>query len=538
MTISQWILGFTGILFVRFLFDSISSPSAGGLIPSDPYTLVHYGLFFLSVVLGTACIVGYFCGEYKNLMKIVLFGLPVIWVAPLIDIILSGGHGYKLTYIFDTGTKLLSDFLTFFGPKLTSGATYGIRVEILLILVGVGYYIWLKTKSTGKTILGIFSVYVLGFIMASIPGLLYTFFQCFHTGCGNVVDTIQFFENLVTHSNIFHNTLHEGVASMSNIRFFELGFNKLLSQILFIISFIFGGVLLWKIDREKFLAVMKNMRLERISSYIALLLCGAGFAYINKLGNYFIWVDLLGIICLIISWIALWMQAVHTNDIADVEIDKISNIDRPLIKKEVSRDDMHQIGFIWLIVALLGSWSVGFYPFFMSLVYLACSYIYSSPPLRLRRFPVIPSFLIGVASLATILAGFFFVSTNKQIQTFPTILAVGIVIMVTLAINVKDMKDIDGDRADGILSLPVLFGQKGVKITALCFALSFLLVPVFLSFYALYIFALPSAIIGYRLVTKTPYSEKPLFILRFVFLGCVALSYLGIYWLAYLYKII
>src|SRR3989344_1850642 len=163
MTISQWMLGFVGILFVRFLFESLSSPTSNGIIPSDPYTLMHYGLFFLCIVLGTACIVGFITKNYKISIKVILFGLPVIWIAPIIDIILSGGAGYKMAYIFDSGNKLLFDFLTFFGPTLTAGATYGIRIEIALILVGVGCYLWLNTKDIPRTILGIISVYILGF---------------------------------------------------------------------------------------------------------------------------------------------------------------------------------------------------------------------------------------------------------------------------------------------------------------------------------------------------------------------------------------
>ena len=110
--------------------------------------------------------------------------------------------------------------------------------------------------------------------------------------------------------------------------------------------------------------------------------------------------------------------------------------------------------------------------------------------------------------------------------------------MVTLAINVKDMKDVEGDKADGILTLPTLFGEMGAKIVGLCFALSFLLVPIFLSFYILYIVALPSAIVGYKLVTKKPYKENPIFILRFVFLFSIALFYLSGYWLAHIYNLL
>lgn len=198
---------------------------------------------------------------------------------------------------------------------------------------------------------------------------------------------------------------------------------------------------------------------------------------------------------------------------------------------------MRQIGNMWLITALLGSWCAGFYPFFMCLVYVACSYIYSMPPLRLRRFPLIPSFLIGVACLATVLAGFFFISVHKEIFIFPPLLSMGIIIMVTLAINFKDIKDIEGDKANGIITLPILFGKRGVRVVACLFALSILLAPFFLSFWLLYIIAVPASIVGYKLIVKEPYNEKPLFVLRFFFLGAIGLAYLLVYFLAYIYKL-
>ena len=359
-----------------------------------------------------------------------------------------------------------------------------------------------------------------------------------HLEAGTLSQTLNYFEKVIVQSTINHNTLREGVFSVTSARFFELGFDKLMSQILFILSFTFGILLFWKMETKKFWVVIKNARVERISFYILLVICGMGFAYINQLGNPLVWSDSFGIICLLISWGALWMHAVHANDIADVEIDRISNSDRPLIKNEVSSEEMREVGYVWLVLALLGSWCAGFYPFFMSLVYVVASTVYSSPPLRLRRFPIVSSFLISIACLATILAGFFFVSVQKQILAFPLLLSVGVIIMVTLAINVKDMKDIEGDKAEGILTLPILFGENGPRVVGLCFALSLLLAPIFLAFYALYIIAIPCAIIGYRLIVKKPYREKPIFVLRFIFLGLVGLSYLGIYWLAHVYNLV
>mgnify|MGYP003394230776 CR=1 FL=1 len=106
IAISQWILGFSGIFFVRFFLEALSSPTSTGIVPSDPYTIVHYGLFFLVITLGTAILVGKLTEDYKTSAKFILFGLPVIWLAPLVDIVMSRGAGFKMTYIFDSGSEL------------------------------------------------------------------------------------------------------------------------------------------------------------------------------------------------------------------------------------------------------------------------------------------------------------------------------------------------------------------------------------------------------------------------------------------------
>lgn len=530
ISISAWLVSFTAIILIRILFESFSSPTNTGIITSDPYTIIHYLLFYLCVTLGTSLIVGYFTDKYVEAPKVLLFGLPLLWLAPLIDIILSHGKGYKMLYVFDTGEKLLVDFFTFFGGNPTYGVTYGMRIGIALTIFGISYYTWSKNKNYLQAILVGFFTYTLIFIIGSIPGIIYTVSHVTKTSTTNQ-EVVYYYKNIIENSTITHNTLREGRLSVSNGRFIEIGFNKLLTQILYILSCIFATILFFKVNSKKFFAVINNIRLERINFYIFSILSGVGFAYVNNLGGKFSWIDPLGVICLTFGWIGLWMNAVHSNDIEDLEIDKITNRNRPLVKKDLDATEMREVGKLWLLIGLLGSWSAGFYPFFMSLVYVGASHIYSSYPLRLRRYPMISSFLISIACLATILAGFFFLSINKNVLTFPPLLTIGILIIVTLAINFKDIKDVEGDKAGGIMTIPTLFPKLGTRIVAIMFAVSILLVPIFLSFYLIYIFALPCAIAGYMILVGKPYKEKNVFVLRFIFLACIATSYIFIYWL-------
>jgi homogentisate phytyltransferase / homogentisate geranylgeranyltransferase len=537
ITITSWILSFVGILFVRLLLESLSSPTYSGVIPSDPYTIIHYGLYFSTVTLTTIVILGWSIKDYAYSYKIVIFGLPLIWIAPLIDIIFSKGDGFKMAYIFNDSKKLIIDYVTFFGPNLNYGATLGIRFGILISLLGIGYIIWKKNVNKWRNITAIFTLYTIIFIFFSMPSIIFKINNFYSTNISSET-IVNYFEQIIKNSNLIHNTLHEGPLSVTKLRFIELGFNKLMSQILFIVSFLTSLVIFWNIDKKKFISVAKNSRPERILSYQLLLLSGAGYAYINNLTGTISWVDIIGLICLTISWFSLWMHAVHINDLEDIDIDKISNKNRPLISGSMNKQDMKDIGTFWLTTSLIGSWCAGFYPFFMSLVYICAYYIYSSPPLRLRRFPLVPNFLIAVAGLSTIQAGFFFSSMYKEYQVFPISLSIGILIMIFLAINTKDMKDVEGDSKNGIMTIPTMFPEKGPVIVGICFALSLLLVPFFLKISLMYIFALPMAIIGYKYINKKPYREEPLFYVRFLFLFFVGITYLFIYWLANVYNLV
>lgn len=537
VNITNWILGFSGIIFVRLILEGLSSPTLYGTINTDWYSIIHVGLYFLAVTLAAILVFGIFTKNYTYASKIVLFGLPLIWLAPLLDILVSKGRGLRMLYVFDSGKNLVFDFFTFFGPKISSGATIGIRFGIALALIGIIYLIWKEIKDLKKSIFAGILIYSFVFLMAVMPGFIYTIANPGNPPAESI-EIISYIEKIVSESTISHNSFREGAFSVTRERFIEVIFSNFLSQIFFILSLMISGLILWKIDRKKFSSVMRNIRLERVNFYTLSLFCGIGFAYINKMGNHFVFSDIPGFICITVAWISLWMHAVHLNDINDLEIDKISNKERPLVKNDLTLEEMMDIGNLWLLVGLVGAFLSGFYPFFMALVYIACSHIYSAPPLRLRRFPVVPSFLIGVACLGTILAGFFFISENKEIKVFPPFLAVGIVIMVTLAINFKDIKDVEGDKKNGIMTIPVLFPENGTKIVAFLFSLGILLIPIFLSFHLLYIIIIPAAILGYKIINKKPYIEKHVFTLRFFLVGAISISYLIIYWLANVYNIL
>ncbi|MFZ2522005.1 MAG: UbiA family prenyltransferase [Minisyncoccia bacterium] len=521
ISLKSWVISFVSILFVRFLLESISSPAPSRMMPTDPYTLVQYGLFFLCIALGLSCIIGFLTKKYFEAGKFVLIIFPIIWIAPILDILFSGGQ--TMSYIYDLPKDLFLDFFKFLTLQPVRGITTGMQVQFITLFLVIGYYIFVKTKKIKSVIFGLLLSYIFLFIIGSIPSLVYTLTNLQSLG-ENRVEITNYLNKLIIYSNIFHNTLHETAFSVSPFRFFQLGFDKLMSQILFIFSVLLSMFFFYGATPGKFMLVVKNSRPERIVYYLSPLLMAMGFAYYEGYGVYR-HVDLLAIVCLLLSWYGMWIYSVMINDIYDVEIDKISNTNRPLVQTTLTVSEVESIALIHILMALLGSWSAGFYSFFLVLVGLLVAYLYSAPPLRLRSLPIISSFLISLVILSATLSGFYFVSFDKTIDTFPTLLIVGIIIFYTLQINFKDIKDVAGDSRNEVGTIPSKWGNK---TTAVLFAMSYILIPIFLNFYFLYIITIPFSIIGYKLVSSKIYREGKIFILQFLFLLIISLVYVGL----------
>ena len=51
VSLGAWIAGFLGIVFVRFFLENLSNPTPSFPAAPDILTMVHYGLFYLAVLL-------------------------------------------------------------------------------------------------------------------------------------------------------------------------------------------------------------------------------------------------------------------------------------------------------------------------------------------------------------------------------------------------------------------------------------------------------------------------------------------------------
>ncbi|MBN1587871.1 MAG: UbiA family prenyltransferase [Candidatus Omnitrophica bacterium] len=166
------------------------------------------------------------------------------------------------------------------------------------------------------------------------------------------------------------------------------------------------------------------------------------------------------------------------NQIYDLEIDRINKPKRPLPMGQLSLRQAW-IGaaalylFSWGIAALVPNrqflWIV--------LLTTVITYAYSGPPLRTKRFGIWANVTIAIPrGCLLMVAGWTAVETLFCWEPWYVGMIFGLYILG--AASTKDFADIEGDRAHGCRTLPMIYGpQKTAWIMAPFFVVPFLLAP-------------------------------------------------------------
>ncbi len=162
---------------------------------------------------------------------------------------------------------------------------------------------------------------------------------------------------------------------------------------------------------------------------------------------------------------ALSFSAYMFNDLFDLEVDRISNPARPLPSGRLSSREVVCVASMllvagFMIVLVWGSLA----SLSMALALCAFVFVYSAPPIRLRRFFLAPYFTIATsASLSFLVAHLFWGGDPSGASITGAILVFG---YGSGSCMVKEFKDIEGDSRMGVRSLPVALGlQKAVRVT-------------------------------------------------------------------------
>ncbi|MEY4731500.1 MAG: hypothetical protein RL681_446 [Candidatus Parcubacteria bacterium] len=518
-----WLFGMSAVVVLRNFLEGLSQRALNILDADNAMFFPHAWAFYVVAFLGIILILRFLTGErIVRVSTFVLFLAPIILLPPLFDLAVTGGAGGVIGYI-DPAVTLHSagniigavvDFSLWgpFGLLFPMGGVpddsairmnFGIRIEVMLLFAALAWYLYIKTRNAARVILGVVMLYAGLFTLATFPHVVTEPFG---------VSVYALFAGSLVVNTAFR------------------GANTVLFGCLFALLVALG--LLWfrANDRRTFAAVWKNIRLSRLvignfGMLTAGLIIGISSSSSPLTPDIF---DHLLVLFAYASVLFGWIWAVARNDLADERGDRISESFRPLPSGALTRNDMRETGRLALFVSLVAAFLAGFHFFLLRIVWMCIAYLYSEPPFRLKRFPLLSNVVLAGAYCITMVAGYVLVARNN-IFDFPSGIACLMLVSLPLLMEFKNIKDYEGDRADGVITIPVLFGlERGKRVIAGFGVLAFLLLPFVYPARFAQLFLVGSALALWYVyaVTVKPYREWRVFLVLSA--GILIAAWLGI----------
>lgn len=129
------------------------------------------------------------------------------------------------------------------------------------------------------------------------------------------------------------------------------------------------------------------------------------------------------------------------NDITDMEIDRINKLDRPLAKGELSRSEAIRLVTVLGISGLAIAFIIDLRVFLFALAYAVLFFVYSFPPIRLKRM-----FLVNKLTVATEVA-LSYLMGGAVAGVIPVFLIVAYGFVGGLSTSMWiDFRDMEGDK--------------------------------------------------------------------------------------------
>jgi len=170
------------------------------------------------------------------------------------------------------------------------------------------------------------------------------------------------------------------------------------------------------------------------------------------------------------------------NQIYDLAIDAVNKPKRPLPSGKLSTAN----AWVFTLLAYGIAWVLAWFTspggrhecFWIVLLASLFTWIYSAPPLRTKREGIWANVTIAIPrGLLLKVSGWSAVKTIIGVE--PWFIGAIFGLFLLGASTTKDFADIEGDRADGCKTLPILYGvRKAAWIIAPFFVIPFALIPI------------------------------------------------------------
>ena len=503
--ILAWVFSFACIIglrmFIEFFLVSSRVFTFEDVIIEYLHNFLFFGITFVLLWLFISFILKINPREIAYLISLAFW---IIILPPIADMIKTGGSVYWSFYALTNFKDVFTQFITFFG-NLPQGIMYfGTRIGFSLAIIFCGILILLKTKSLFKAIFGAICSYVIIFCMGLFPSIFTYVFHLF-SGSKKLNDIMDF--NTVQ--------LFGGSGRIFGVEFEKVSyvFAYNLNIVYYCFLFLLLALLFFWLDRAKFKAFLENLRIPQIIYHFGLFVIGMGIGILVYPDNFnFNIFAVFAVLSLFGAIFLAWEASVICNDIYDFKIDKISNSWRPLPRKIFSVEEYKVFGVIMFLLSLLGGLVIGMKFMVLLFIYQILAWFYSSEPFRLKKIPLLASFLSSFASIIVLFMGFVLLSGDNNLAGLSWRIVILLLATFTCSLPIKDFKDIEGDRKDGIWTIPVIFGEKiGRLIVASGVFLSFMLSVFLLNEAGLFLWALVFGSVAFLAIVRTEIKNTKVF---------------------------
>lgn len=382
--------------------------------------------------------------DIKQSFRLLCVLSPIIWVVPFVDLAVTGGVGDEIRY-----SSNWSDFwfnvIHLFNPfAAIETVSTGVRIEIFLIVLMLLILpvLVFQIKWT-RSILMAMSVYFSIFFLGYLPALYRSVYALLGFNLESVAmhaTEDYFFMYIPLFLSLcaatFYFLTKDGYANFKLLCWLIYP-----SRLLFYLLLLIFGYLLT--SRQQGVAILGLPSKEIFRIFAAGLSITFLFAYARTI-----------------------------NDIYDFDIDRRTNRGRPLAAGELSPNSVSRIGQLFFLFAIL--FAIPTVPNFIPLwaAVASISYLYSSPPIRLRRFyPVSHLALAGIGCLIYFSGS----SLARPEDLYVALVQSNTVLPIFSAFfflsHLKDLKDIKGDSYGNAQNIFIWMKYK--KAASLIFLIFF-----------------------------------------------------------------
>ena len=173
------------------------------------------------------------------------------------------------------------------------------------------------------------------------------------------------------------------------------------------------------------------------------------------------------------------------NDLTDIDLDRINRKEQSIITQNLSKPRLTLLILFLFGISVSISFAVGLYAFIITLMFIGLGIIYSHPRINLKsKFPlktIVTATGAGLLSLLGGAAAIGYESNNvtSDVGTLPVsiiYLAFFFSMFYFIQSPIGDIADINGDRAAGRRTFPLVMGMNGT--TAIMLSVPFIMLAI------------------------------------------------------------